>query len=615
MNSRSMLLRLLVAGTVPLVALSGCGGGGGGGRNTSSGVFTYFANFGAGAAGESEVVTLTNSAGSQVAHPQVVNAPSSGNSPQKLTFTSLPASTVYVQVTLFTGPNGTGTAKGSAQAAVDGSTSSTITADVGTAPASVVVAPAVATVQVGQNVPLAAELLDASGNLLVDNLAPTWSISSGAQFITLGQTGTVTGNAAGQAVVQATYGSLAPGSATVNVTSVVKETWTIMVFLNSANSLDEFSYGNPSLGIQGNVPQMENIAETPTSATRIVLQWKLANGSFNSDPTGHPFNGTRRYLVVKNGLEEIQDLKDTVDMGDPNNLRSFVQWTEQNYPAQHYALVMWDHGNGWERGFTRKPPKVRAISEDDETGNVMEVWQLGAALAGTNLDIISFDACLMQMLEVQDEVRSVANYMVCAEDNTPGPGYPYDKAFGQFFSYPNGATTDLAKGIVDNTINYYANYSGPVSQSVVDLTKVPALVSAVNGLSQSLISAGSSVGSTVSSVRTLQVQGQPAPSAYDAADGYFYWDLGYIAGRFADTTNFHAPSGVVSAAQAVKTALSSAVVYSRQNGLSPDSTGISIEFGNQPEFSGLQSDYSNLQFATQTSWPSFLGNSGLNPAP
>ena len=34
-------------------------------------------------------------------------------------------------------------------------------------------------------------------------------------------------------------------------------------------------------------------------------------------------------------------------MGDPNTLVAFVQWATATYPANHYALILWDHGNGW----------------------------------------------------------------------------------------------------------------------------------------------------------------------------------------------------------------------------------------------------------------------------
>ena len=36
-------------------------------------------------------------------------------------------------------------------------------------------------------------------------------------------------------------------------------------------------------------------------------------------------------------------------MGDPNSLTSFIQWASNAYPATNYALVLWDHGGGWQK--------------------------------------------------------------------------------------------------------------------------------------------------------------------------------------------------------------------------------------------------------------------------
>ena len=36
----------------------------------------------------------------------------------------------------------------------------------------------------------------------------------------------------------------------------------------------------------------------------------------------------------------------TADMGSYKTLADFVQWGSQNYPADHLAVVIWDHGSG-----------------------------------------------------------------------------------------------------------------------------------------------------------------------------------------------------------------------------------------------------------------------------
>jgi hypothetical protein len=40
---------------------------------------------------------------------------------------------------------------------------------------------------------------------------------------------------------------------------------------------------------------------------------------------------------------------DSLDMGDAKSLREFVDWGVQNFPADRYALVLWNHGSGGAR--------------------------------------------------------------------------------------------------------------------------------------------------------------------------------------------------------------------------------------------------------------------------
>src|SRR6185295_12580297 len=36
-----------------------------------------------------------------------------------------------------------------------------------------------------------------------------------------------------------------------------------------------------------------------------------------------------------------------VNMGDPAVLKDFIAWSKKNYPAKHYMLEFWSHGQGW----------------------------------------------------------------------------------------------------------------------------------------------------------------------------------------------------------------------------------------------------------------------------
>ncbi|MDI7269131.1 MAG: clostripain-related cysteine peptidase, partial [Myxococcota bacterium] len=48
------------------------------------------------------------------------------------------------------------------------------------------------------------------------------------------------------------------------------------------------------------------------------------------------------------GFTPVVDLGRDVDTGDWTTLRDFGAWAVENYPAQHYALVIADHGGAWK---------------------------------------------------------------------------------------------------------------------------------------------------------------------------------------------------------------------------------------------------------------------------
>jgi hypothetical protein len=507
---------------------------------------------------------------------------------------------------LYSGANGTGTATGTIDTTFAGGGANIMTTAMAQPIATVAVTPGSDSLPKGGTIQLFAAAEDANSEFVFESAQPKWSTDTVA-VANVNSTGFVTAGVPGQATISASLSGVI-GTTTIVTTGISKGTWTIMVYMNADNNLDMDSINNEL--------QMEQIAQTPTSQTRIVIQWKLSDTpqSQSTDVSAHPFNGTQRFLEVQGGRQLVQDLGTGVDMGSATTLQSFVNWTVQNYPAQHYALVMWDHGNGWL--FKTKRPKHaawRGISYDNDTGDHIDVNQIAPAISPNHLDILAFDACQMQMLEVMDEVKGVANYMVGSENNTPEPGYPYNTAFSQFFANPNGAVPTLAGGIVKAYINNYEDSptygSLPLSHSVVDLSKITALVGSLNTFSENLLSA-SNIGATTQAVRAGMTN-------YAVGEGYYYYDLGTIANRFSASS---APSAVTSSAASLAQAEAAAVLLSEHNtggsppvNLSPDSTGISIDFSTSGQFAQYASSYSQLLISDQTHWGTVLSSGTVNP--
>ncbi len=122
-----------------------------------------------------------------------------------------------------------------------------------------------------------------------------------------------------------------------------------------------------------------------------------------------------------------------LNMGDPENLRDFIVRSVTNYPAEHYTLVLWNHGLGWldvdiyaplrsdpkpNESAGPRPPVFRstparlsggqpdaAIAFDDSAKDFLDTEGLRRALSeaatatGCRLSLIGMDACLMAMIE------------------------------------------------------------------------------------------------------------------------------------------------------------------------------------------------------------------------
>jgi hypothetical protein len=466
--------------------LAGCGGGGGGGGGSAK--FTAIAdytNFGTGLSGASTKWEFFNSSGVLLEIPELT-FPSNvidrtASIPETRVFNNIPKGTYHLRVSLYQGVQATGNLVGVVDEEIQFNGKLTYRVAIGTDPTSVRVTPPTATVVAGKTRQFFATARNSAN--VPTFVAPgsiDWSVLGGV--LSVDEDGIVTGEAVGSgSVIGKHVPSGLQGGATVTVTSgsATNGKWTIMVFINAANDLYPFS--------DLNVNQMEEVAGNPD--VRFVVQWKQSDGFWvnpNDPPT---FTGTRRYLVKPDttgniASELVQDLGAGVDMGSPATMLEFLNWAKTNYPADRYAFVVWNHGNGWRRSPDSQP--TRAVSYDDEFGTSIQTWQLAQALGSNQFDILSWDASLMQMIEVAYEVQDHADYVVGSEESPPGAGLPYDLVFGPFRDNPDATTLALSKNFVDGMLAAYGN-SGKITQSVLDATQLPALANALSQLGTAMI--------------------------------------------------------------------------------------------------------------------------------
>jgi len=163
--------------------------------------------------------------------------------------------------------------------------------------------------------------------------------------------------------------------------------WTYLVYMGADNNLANYGIND--------IEEMAQVGSSDKMA--IVVQAEFSPGYTTSVPDSSTYRGLVQQGSFEDNLEVATNLGN-VDMGSPEALTDFIVWATTNYPAQHYALVIWDHGAGWKD----RTPMVttslfRGAVQDSSSGSFMNLPDLGDAVrnAGVPMDIINFDACLM----------------------------------------------------------------------------------------------------------------------------------------------------------------------------------------------------------------------------
>lgn len=182
-----------------------------------------------------------------------------------------------------------------------------------------------------------------------------------------------------------------------------------------------------------------------------------------------------RWKVTNDGLELLTDVG-MRNMSSGSTLIDFIKYSAEQFPADRYMLVLWDHGGGTVGGY--------AYDERYENNDMMSISELNLALAyaGVTFDMIGFDCCLMSTAETAFMIEKYADYMVSSQRTEPGNGWHYTPWINALSKNTSIPTEELGAVIVDSYIEACKNgYSGrELTLSVIDLTYIPDLFKALD---------------------------------------------------------------------------------------------------------------------------------------
>ena len=153
----------------------------------------------------------------------------------------------------------------------------------------------------------------------------------------------------------------------------------------------------------------------------------------------------QRYQVTEDGLELVDDSLGMQNMADGTTLTDFIRYCSSNYTADHYGLVLWDHGGGVVGGYGY---------DENFNGDSMSLTEMSHALedAEVHLDMLGFDACLMANFETCLMAAPYVNYLIASEEPEPGCGWYYTDWIGKLSKNCGIPPESYGRQIIDDYI-------------------------------------------------------------------------------------------------------------------------------------------------------------------
>ena len=314
--------------------------------------------------------------------------------------------------------------------------------------------------------------------------------------------------------------------------------------------------------------------------------------------TAVPNTGEAVVIEITDGVLAVTQRLGELDSGAPDTLAWFLASGLIAHPTARAALVLWDHGAGWNGiGFDEdvSADGSRRASSLDSADLTLAIQNGLAAGGRARLDLVVFDACLMASIDTLGSMQGLVDHIVASEEVIPGLGLDY------------GAWTVLTQPAVDATMIFDAlanAYETEVADaqpsdaegytlSMFDVNQAPAINAA---LGQFAAAAAADVGVN------------PDPYLQATAGVHQYGVSGEFWFGFVDLGEYlNGLVGVSPAVTAARDQLLASVQAARigQRNGSPNfdaATGLTVYFPTEPR----DFDASFQELATSAPWMPFL---------
>jgi len=357
-----------------------------------------------------------------------------------------------------------------------------------------------------------------------------------------------------------------------------------------------------------------------------------------SNIDGNWSNQARRYYVTKGVQEEnplpviknetidspVIENRGNVNMGDKAELLDFLLTEMKEYPAEHYMVVFFDHGQGW-RGINPDENSIGSISPED-MGNITEKVK---ETTGKKLDLMVMENCLEGQAEALYPMKDTTDYLVASPEvlwgsaYTDNPGPVHLREALELIQKNERRELDNPKEAAIDLIRATANKNHAITLTVIDSDKLQGIAEDTKKLKDSMATSGISG----EKLREIVAKAQQYELLDPVELRHGYVDMGDLAENIEKTVD---DGKVKHAARQLKESLGKAVVaemHMQGDAIQCDSDdgehwmtfeanvkrchGLAMNFG-IPGSDTEKELYKNLSFNIATGWDEIVNKAEWN---
>ena len=202
--------------------------------------------------------------------------------------------------------------------------------------------------------------------------------------------------------------------------------------------------------------------------------------------SGYDFSprNVQYYRLEQNGPVLLKDAG-RMSMGDAKTLSAFLSYGISAAPAKRYIMILWDHGGGPVYGLCNDE------NYRDESLSLAELKNgLTKGLNGNKLDVIGFDCCLMNCVDLCSDLYGIADYSVVSQELVSGTGLDYDGWMRPVGENPRLSSEKIATLMAETYVeeNARGRNASTATMTVVASDKMHAVMQAANSFSSALTS-------------------------------------------------------------------------------------------------------------------------------